>query len=99
MRRSADLLLAGTMQRIHCGLWSLIKGMADVWTMLRRTQIISFPLFLTGVALMTFLESTYLIGPETLMIAVRTCALGMLACSTLAYGFAVAFARVETRRS
>lgn len=99
MLRSAELLLAGTTHRMHRGLLGLINSVVDVWTLLRRAQIISFPLFLTGVALMTFVESTHLIGPETLMIAVRTYALGMLACSTLAYGFAVAFARMESGRS
>jgi hypothetical protein len=74
----------------------VIKRTVGFWSLLRRTQIILFPLFLKGVTLMTFQESTHLIGPGTLMIAVRTWLLGMLASSTFAYGFAVAFARVES---
>ena len=82
--------------RIRRRLFNLIKDTIDFWSLLRRSQIISWQLFLVGVALATFLQSTQFIGHENLMIANKSCAMGMLLCSTFAYAFAIAFARVES---
>jgi len=93
--RDARVILDKAQLRMHRFFLNVVKRTGDLWNLLRRTQIISLPLFPVGLALTTFLYSTQLIGPENLRIAIRTCALGMLACSTLAYGFAVVFGRVE----
>ncbi len=77
----------------------VIKRTADIWVVLRRTQLVSLPLLLVGIASMTFLLTTRLAGPQDLMIGIRSCALGMLACSTLAYGFAVVFVSFEKARN
>ena len=92
---AARICLDRAILRIQRFRTDLIKGTIDFWSLLRRSQIISWPLFLVGLALATFLQSTQFIGPENLMIAIRSCALGMLACSTLAYAFAIVFAPIE----
>lgn len=94
--KAARLFFDEAILRIRRGFLKAIKRTINFWSLLRRSQIISWPLFLVGAALTTFLHSTQFIDPENLMIAIRSCALGMLACSTLAYAFAIAFARVES---
>lgn len=93
---TAKLFFDEAILRIRRSFLNVIKRTIDFWSLLRRSQIISWPLLLVGAALATYLQSTQFVGPENLLIAIRSCALGMLACSTLAYVFAIVFARVES---
>ncbi len=88
-----------------CGLTILVcpdrmgQRFRDLWQLLRRSNVISFSLFLVGIALLTFLQSSRFTGPADLIIGAKGSALGMLLCSTLAYGFGLIQAALSNRSS
>ena len=88
-----------------CGLTILVcpdrigQRFRDLWQLLRRANLISFSLFLVGIALLTFLQSSRFTGPEGLIIGAKGSALGMLLCSTLAYGFDLIQAALRNQSS
>ncbi len=88
-----------------CGLTILVcpdrmgQRFRDLWHVLRRSNVISFSLFLVGVALLTFLQSSRFTGPADLIIGAKGSALGMLLCSTLAYGVGLTQAALRNRSS
>ena len=71
----------------------------DLWHLLRRSNVMSFSLFLVGIALLTFLQSSRFTGPASLIIGAKGSALGMLLCSTVAYGFGLIQAALRNRAS
>ena len=96
----------GLQRRLEgCGLEILVcpgrtsERFRDLWHLLLRSNIISFSLFLVGVALLAFLQSSRLTGQASLIIGAKGSALGMLLCSTAAYAFGLIQAALRDRSS